>query len=311
MKIIYDDSEKALAQMLEHIQTDAGSWMCIHVNLASINGETLSADWLARDTMEQIKAASTTLAQKIYTQGVSRFEGTMFVFDDGDIVVMFQQPEFPYAELIQVFEKEFSSQQLGTIFKHYAMADKLASLIALSKEKQERGKELALKQEVFQAAENIFDSTEANPDLTRLILEKRRRRTEFVLLIIEDDVVARGLVSSALGKEYKVIQAKNAKIGMASYISNAPNLVLLDIHLPDHNGHNTLAKLKLLDPQAYVVMLSADSVVNNVLAARLTGAAGFIKKPFSKEKIVEYINKCPTKSSTATVLGWGDIIDRK
>ncbi len=85
------------------------------------------------------------------------------------------------------------------------------------------------------------------------------------------------------------------KTGITAYINYAPHVVFLDIHLPDRNGKEVLDKIKLIDPESYVVMLSADSIADNVISTKSKGSVGFIKKPFSKEKLIQYIEKCPFK----------------
>ena len=49
-----------------------------------------------------------------------------------------------------------------------------------------------------------------------------------------------------------------------------------------------------VDPQAFVVMLSADAAKDKVMKCMEMGAKGFIAKPFKGEKLYDYIRKCPT-----------------
>lgn len=114
------------------------------------------------------------------------------------------------------------------------------------------------------------------------------------------------MVATYLKKEHQVILARDAKTGIMHFIDSAPDVVFLDIHLPDMKGHEVLKRLRLLDPTAYVVMLSGDSVRENVAFAQEYGAAGFIRKPFPKERILQYVQQCPTMNTHATVraLGW-------
>ena len=77
------------------------------------------------------------------------------------------------------------------------------------------------------------------------------------------------------------------------YIEHAPDIVLLDIHLPGMDGHSTLKLLRRLDPEGFMVMLSVDASSDNVLGATEAGAQTFLKKPFSKDRLVSVIRKSP------------------
>ena len=78
-----------------------------------------------------------------------------------------------------------------------------------------------------------------------------------------------------------------------NYVNKAPDVLFLDIGLPDINGHDVLERLFKLDPQAYVVMFSGNGDRENVLKAVELGAKGFVGKPFTQEKLIQYIEKSP------------------
>ena len=126
------------------------------------------------------------------------------------------------------------------------------------------------------------------------------------ILIIEDDVMVRGLLATFLQGAHQIIQAKNAESGIIAYIDQAPNIVFLDIHMPGLDGHDTLTYLRQIDPEACVVMLSGDSSSQNVISTRNLGAVGFVRKPFTKEKLLEYVKTCPSLQPKvlAKNLGW-------
>lgn len=84
------------------------------------------------------------------------------------------------------------------------------------------------------------------------------------------------------------------KASTISYVEHAPDIVFLDIHLPDMDGRELLKQIREFDGDAYVVMLSGDSLPRNVIETKKAGAAGFITKPFNKEKVMHYISHCPT-----------------
>lgn len=123
---------------------------------------------------------------------------------------------------------------------------------------------------------------------------RRLSRNEPEFMIIEDDVFSRRLVENVLQKRYALTGLGEATNALDTYTRVAPNLLFLDINLPDVTGHELLEKIVALDPDAYVIMLSGNADKDNIVQAMSLGAKGFIAKPFTKEKLFQYINRCPT-----------------
>lgn len=119
--------------------------------------------------------------------------------------------------------------------------------------------------------------------------KRRRARKPTHVMIVEDDPLTRRLVSGTFKEHYALITAADAQEAIANYLLHAPDIVFLDIGLPDTSGFNVLRQILACDPDAYVVMFSANSYLDNVTAALSQGASGFIAKPFKKEKMHRYI----------------------
>lgn len=126
------------------------------------------------------------------------------------------------------------------------------------------------------------------------IPHRRTGRDHAELMVIEDDVFSARLVEGALRKHYPVTTLHSAEKALQTYCDKAPDMVLLDINLPDVDGHALLEGILRMDPEAYVVMLSAHSDAENVTRALQRGAKGFVTKPFSHEKLMQYVQRCPT-----------------
>jgi len=128
------------------------------------------------------------------------------------------------------------------------------------------------------------------------IAAQRNLRSEPRIMIIEDDPFSRRLVENVLQKQYNLTGLSSAEDALYTYAEISPDLLFLDINLPDVTGHELLEKIIALDPKAYVVMLSGNADRNNVVQAIERGAIGFIAKPFSRDKLFQYIDRCPTIS---------------
>lgn len=125
------------------------------------------------------------------------------------------------------------------------------------------------------------------------IAARRMERKTPSVLFVEDDVFSQRLLGNALRAEYDVQAAMTGHEGLMSYLKTAPDIVFLDINLPDMTGLEILQEIFRLDPRAFVVMLSGNGYKENVMKAIQGGARGFIGKPFTLEKLQQYLNLCP------------------
>lgn len=133
---------------------------------------------------------------------------------------------------------------------------------------------------------------ELDLDIFKAAAAQRSTRKRPVVMIVEDDPFTRRLVLMALKADFDVVEAENGASAIEAYQTYAPDAAFLDIELPDTNGHIILKKLITADKGAFIVMLSANSMKENVLAALEIGAQGFVTKPFAKEKLMHYLNLC-------------------
>ena len=108
------------------------------------------------------------------------------------------------------------------------------------------------------------------------------------VLIVDDSTFTRKLVMNALsGRDYEFIQADTGGEAVRLYQEHRPNLVLMDIIMPQKDGLEALKEIKQFDPNAYVVVVTAygsqKQFIEDILKA---GAADIIKKPFKDEELV-------------------------
>lgn len=110
------------------------------------------------------------------------------------------------------------------------------------------------------------------------------------ILIIEDNNMFIKLACNLL-KGHVIHQANDGETGIDLFTSETPDVTFLDINLPDLNGIEVLRKLKEQNPNAYVVMMTASNVVEDITNSKEIGANGYLKKPFSSARLNEYIDE--------------------
>ncbi|MCB1680791.1 MAG: response regulator [Alphaproteobacteria bacterium] len=131
-------------------------------------------------------------------------------------------------------------------------------------------------------------------DSTMSMFSERERRKGNVLMIADDDAFVRKAVKQILAFFGEVVEAENGDGVVGTYMNNNPDVILLDIHMPGKNGLELIDTIMQMDPDAYIIILSGDSVKENVLEAIDKGAVGFLTKPPKREKVIEYLNQCIT-----------------
>lgn len=129
------------------------------------------------------------------------------------------------------------------------------------------------------------------------LARRRADNPEARILIADDDQLTRALAGNALGPPLQTHFAHNGKETLRHYIRLAPDVLFLDIGLPDINGHLVLESLMHIDPDAYIIMLSGRRDKANIVRALESGAQGFIGKPFTRIKLFEYVHKSPFVTS--------------
>ena len=113
------------------------------------------------------------------------------------------------------------------------------------------------------------------------------------VLIVDDAAFMRISIKNMLTKNgYEVIgEAENGLIGVDLYNELQPDIVTMDITMPEMSGLDALKEIMKTDPKAKVVMVSAMGQEAMVREAIVSGAKGFIVKPFKEEGIIAAMKK--------------------
>lgn len=106
------------------------------------------------------------------------------------------------------------------------------------------------------------------------------------VLIVDDDRFVRMALSEALRTwEYEIVEADTVKSAKRVFTDEEPDIVLLDIDLPDGSGLDVLNEIKELSPETIAVMITGNVDVGNSVAALRGGAHDFIGKPVRLEEL--------------------------
>ncbi|MBV8549167.1 MAG: response regulator [Alphaproteobacteria bacterium] len=127
------------------------------------------------------------------------------------------------------------------------------------------------------------------------VVATRQGRTQPKILIVEDDIVTRFTVVQSL-KSYETVVASTAAEAVERHIMYAPDIIFLDIGLPDWSGLQLIDCMREYDPHCCIIMFSADSVLDSRLKAFSSGADGFMPKPFNKPVFESYVADWVQKS---------------
>ena len=113
------------------------------------------------------------------------------------------------------------------------------------------------------------------------------------VLVVDDAAFMRKMVSDALAKGgHEVVgEAGNGVEAVARFQELKPDLMTLDITMPEKDGLSALAEIVAADPAARVVMCSALGQESKVLEAVKAGAKDFVVKPFQPDRVIEAVDK--------------------
>lgn len=130
------------------------------------------------------------------------------------------------------------------------------------------------------------------------------------ILIIDDEPQIRKLLEINLeGQGYKVKQAENATMGLQLAANHPPDLILLDIGLPDMSGQDLLIELKNWYNQSIIIISVLDNE-EDIVKALDNGASDYITKPFRTNELLARIRACLNRNKVEdhkTVLVFGDL----
>lgn len=119
------------------------------------------------------------------------------------------------------------------------------------------------------------------------------------ILVIDDEPQIRKLLEITLeSNDYKVLLAETAKAGMILAANHPPELILLDIGLPDKNGHEVLKELRTWYNKSIIILSVQNSEADIVLALD-NGATDYLTKPFRNAELLARIRSAIRRNQSA------------
>lgn len=276
MRLYTEKSPHYIHQLAFTVSKDPASlehWRCLHLPLTPLSEGVVQAMHMLRDNHPSLDA-------------------DLVLCEDQDVLMISRS--LAIAELIELAEEMASNIQLTgkepQIITYDLFRD-WREIRALLTAKSCGEIEFPASASTAENIDSPWDETEMQ-NLREIFAQNRSRRSDrpkMQVLLVEDDPLTRRLVSTAFKDNYSLINVSNAHDAITSYLLHAPDIVFLDIGLPDVSGFQVLRQIVASDPDAYVVMFSGNSYLDNITWALEAGASGFIAKPFRRDKLEHYI----------------------
>lgn len=283
IEAVRESAEYHFLTTLEKIKPDPKGWMGLRFALSKWLDHTklVAAPAEIEQNMTKVRIKSEAFMDELLRQAPDIKGSVAYLFPDNDVV------------LLACVKSDEDKQKLQALFKSMGkdLRPDFSSLTNLANDFYGYQK---LADQKFLSAKR-FESYYAMCDANKVasIPVRRQRREESRVLIVEDDRFTASYTANILSKDYDLTVARNGEEAIEAYIDQAPDIVFLDIHLPGLSGHETLQAIKAVDPKAFVVMLSVDTMKENIVEAAQGGAKNFLKKPFSKERLLNVVKTSP------------------
>ena len=112
------------------------------------------------------------------------------------------------------------------------------------------------------------------------------------VLVVDDEAVIRASLRGVLGDEgFRVLEAENGKQALDLMLGERPELVLLDVWMPEGDGIEVLREFRRNPPVPQVIMISGHGNIETAVRATKLGAFDFIEKPFSIDALLQVVNR--------------------
>lgn len=283
MIIIDQGAETELLRLIRHEQASLVNYKLLYFNLGRLPQ--------ARDVLQHLTPLLLDEAQADHQLLFQCVDQDVFFLTPGVTLKNFKAITHKLAELVgeehrasihaQIFEIAISTGQVIELIQN-----KLQIITQQRAAEEDRRKQ--------QAADKLTADLLGYP-ITPVQLEKIRRmrqeRSKPQIMVVEDDLFLQRLIRNVLEPKGTLSIAENGWLALTQYLQHGPDILFLDINLPDVSGQQLLRKLIAVDPDLYIVMLTGNGDRQNVMQAMQHGARGFVVKPFTRDKLLHYVDQ--------------------
>jgi len=115
---------------------------------------------------------------------------------------------------------------------------------------------------------------------------------KLTVLVVEDEPVMRKRLVDMLYKAgaTDVTECENAATARKAFDAGKFQIILLDLGLPDGDGHELMKAFKVAREDQHIVLVTADDSIDSIQRAISAGANGYVVKPYSQEKIHDVVS---------------------
>lgn len=274
MQITEKDNIHAFLNIAKQIEKEASLWRFIYI------------EGLPKAFENGAAYIKPVLTRTLITDHI-----TITAFSSGDIFILTKGDTKDINNTIDSLKSSFQKIQLMPQISFFDLSIKWSSFVAIVKEKvkqfplKKRTTEKEIKQKTFNP--NNFELTVQDLNIFK---EKKLSNKEESILLVDDEPLTLNVISQSL-HDYNTMPVGTPEEALSLYFSKAPSIVFLDIDMPTCSGYDILKIIKKYDPDACIIMLSGNSYAEQIKQAISLGAKGFVGKPFSRQKLLDYVKK--------------------
>lgn len=284
MNLVHEKTDVILNVFIEQIKSKPQSWRVISVEFQ--NCDTIHSP----------------LFQNLCLKNLHHFFGQtdakLFWLKPNFLLIFFQGRAMPIEKCLEQFLKETEFKGFGRFFDILDLSIDWTDFMVLTNRmitpdtnSTKTPTAMETNQQSIEVSNTSGFEIELSPTHIKQLKSLRSARKYPLILLVEDDPFTLQLVRLALKADFEVIAAETARQALVYYQRHLPNMVFLDIQLPDGNGMNLLKQMAKADDESYIVMLSSHAQEERILECLKSGAKGFIAKPFTRKSVVDATNK--------------------
>jgi two-component system chemotaxis response regulator CheY len=121
------------------------------------------------------------------------------------------------------------------------------------------------------------------------------------LLVVDDSLVVRNAIARSVnggGAITEVLRAEDGNQAVELFQAHRPELVTMDLTMPNLDGLEAIARIRAIEPQASILVISALNSHRIALDAIQRGACGFLTKPFTEREVIEALEELVNHART-------------